>query len=131
MIRVKDLTFRYQRGTGEAALRHIFIEIGDGEFVAIVGTNGCGKTTFMRHFNALNLPTSDKVLVDDMDTANPQHTQRIQALVGMVFQDPKDQLVATTVEEDVAFGLENLCVPTAGIRRRVDEALKWTGMKPQ
>src|SRR5512136_2588743 len=128
MISVRNLTFEHKLSTGTPALRRVSLEIGDGEFVTIVGPNGSGKTTLMRHFNALNLPTQGKVLVDGMDTSDPQQTHKIQARVGMVFQNPEDQLVAMTVEEDVAFGLENLRVPSREIRARVDEALEWTGM---
>lgn len=128
MISVRNLSFEHKLSTGTPALRNVSLEIQDGEFVAIIGPNGSGKTTLIRHFNALNLPTSGKVLVDDMDTADPQQTHKIQSRVGMVFQNPEDQLVAMTVEEDVAFGLENLRVPSHEICERVAQALDWTGM---
>jgi energy-coupling factor transport system ATP-binding protein len=128
MISVHNLTFEHKLSSGQPALRNVSLEIQDGEFVAIVGPNGSGKTTLIRHFNALNLPLSGKVLVDGMDTADPQFVHKIQSRVGMVFQNPEDQLVAMTVEEDVAFGLENLRVPSKEIRARVTEALEWTGM---
>lgn len=130
MISVRNLIFEHKLGTGAPALRGVSLEISDGEFVAIVGPNGSGKTTLLRHFNALNLPTKGKVLVDGMDTSDPQQTHKIQSRVGMVFQNPEDQLVAMTVEEDVAFGLENLRVPSREIRSRVDEALEWVDMTP-
>lgn len=128
MISIQDLTFEHKLGTGAPALRHVSLDIQDGEFVAIVGPNGSGKTTLIRHFNALNLPTRGKVLVDGMDTTDPHLVHKIQSRVGMVFQNPKDQLVSMTVEEDVAFGLENLRVPPPQIRARVAEVLEWTGM---
>lgn len=128
MISVQDLTFEHKLSTGVPALRHVSFDIQDGEFVAIVGPNGSGKTTLIRHFNALNLPTGGKVRVDGMDTTDPHLAHKIQSRVGMVFQNPEDQLVAMTVEEDVAFGLENLRMPPPQIRARVAEALEWTGM---
>lgn len=128
MISVQDLTFEHKLSMGVPALRHVSFDIQDGEFAAILGPNGSGKTTLIRHFNALNLPTGGKVRVDGMDTTDPHLVHKIQSRVGMVFQNPEDQLVAMTVEEDVAFGLENLRVPPPQIRARVAEALEWTGM---
>jgi energy-coupling factor transporter ATPase len=109
-------------------LRGISLRIDAGEYVAVVGPNGSGKSTLARHFNALLRPTSGRVLVDGLDTREPAHTRTIRATVGMVFQHPESQMVATIVEEDVAFGPENLGVPHAELRGRVREALELVGM---
>jgi len=110
------------------ALRGINLEVGRGEFLAIIGENGSGKSTLAKHFNALLVPTEGEVRVDGMDTRDPRFQWEIRRRVGMVFQNPDNQLVATTVEEDVAFGPENLGLPPAEIRARVDEALALVGM---
>lgn len=105
------------------ALRGVDLTISRGEFVAIVGGNGSGKSTLAKHFNALLLPTEGEVIVDGLNTRDHATTWEIRQRVGMVFQNPDNQLVATVVEEDVAFGPENLGLPPAEIIRRVDEAL--------
>lgn len=110
------------------ALRGINLEVGRGEFLAIIGENGSGKSTLAKHFNALLLPSEGEVRVDGMDTRDPRFLWEIRRRVGMVFQNPDNQLVATTVEEDVAFGPENLGLPPGEIRARVDEALALVGM---
>jgi len=110
------------------ALRGINLEVGRGEFLAIIGENGSGKSTLAKHFNALLVPTEGEVRVDGMDTRDPRFLWEIRRRVGMVFQNPDNQLVATTVEEDVAFGPENLGLPPDEIRARVDEALALVGM---
>ncbi len=110
------------------ALRGIDLTVHRGEFVALIGPNGSGKSTLARHFNALLLPTAGEVWVDGLLTSDPRHVQAVRQRVGMVFQNPDNQLVAGTVEEDVAFGPENLGIPPAEIRRRVDEALEVVGM---
>ncbi|MBC7227863.1 MAG: energy-coupling factor transporter ATPase [Thermoflexales bacterium] len=129
-IQTRALEYTYFAEDGRAipALRGIDLTVGRGEFVALVGPNGSGKSTLARHFNALLLPTAGEVWVDGLSTADPRQVQAIRQRVGMVFQNPDNQLVAGTVEEDVAFGPENLGVPPAEIRRRVDEALEVVGM---
>ena len=110
------------------ALRGIDLTIQRGEFVALVGANGSGKSTLAYHLNGLLLPTRGQVWVDGMLTSDPRHTWAIRRRVGMVFQNPDNQLVAGTVEEDVAFGPENYGLPTAEIRQRVEEALAVVGL---
>lgn len=129
-IQTRALEHTYFSEDGQAipALRGIDLTIHRGEFVALIGPNGSGKSTLARHFNALLLPTAGEVWVDGLSTSDPRHIQTIRQRVGMVFQNPDNQLVAGTVEEDVAFGPENLGVPPAEIRRRVDEALEVVGM---
>lgn len=110
------------------ALRGINLRVEEGEYLAIVGANGSGKSTLARHFNALYTPSEGRVLVNGMDTRDPKYLTQIRSLVGMVFQSPEDQLVATSVEEDVAFGPENLGLPTKEIRQRVNRSLDVVGM---
>jgi len=125
MFRIVGLSHYYNEGQENqvAALADINLEIKRGEFVTIIGTNGSGKSTLAKHLNALLLPSKGRVLVKDMDTRDAAKLWEIRQTVGMVFQNPDNQIVATTVEEDVAFGPENLGIPPAEIRRRVDEAL--------
>ena len=104
------------------------LTIEEGTFVAILGSNGCGKSTLAKHFNSILLPSGGKVWVCGMDTSNEDRLIAIRRSVGMVFQNPDNQIVATVVEEDVAFGCENLGIPSAEIRRRVDAALEAVGM---
>ncbi len=129
-IQTRALEYTYLAEDDQAipALRGIDLTIGRGEFVSLIGPNGSGKSTLARHFNALLLPTAGEVWVDGLLTSDPRHIQAIRQRVGMVFQNPDNQLVAGTVEEDVAFGPENLGVPPAELRRRVDEALEIVGM---
>jgi energy-coupling factor transport system ATP-binding protein len=110
------------------ALRGVDLAIEPGEFVALIGPNGSGKSTLARHLNALLLPTAGQVRVDGMLTSDPRHVWAIRRRVGMVFQNPDNQFVASTVEEDVAFGPENMALPRDEIRARVDEALALVGM---
>ena len=110
------------------ALDNLTLSIEAGCFTAIVGANGSGKSTLAKHFNAIVTPTKGRMLVDGMDTADETLLPRIRRTVGMVFQNPDNQLVANVVEDDVAFAPENLGLPPAEIRRRVDEALALTGM---
>lgn len=130
MIRVKNLTHIYNGSDGREikAIDDLSLEIQSGEHIAVLGHNGCGKSTLAKHLNALLLPSSGTVEVDDVDTANEDNLWLIRQMVGMVFQNPDNQLVATMVEEDVAFGPENLGLPPEVIRERVDEALAIVGM---
>jgi len=111
-----------------AALRGVDLSIEAGEFVALVGPNGSGKSTLARHFNALLLPSAGQAWVDGLLTSDPRHLWAVRGRVGMVFQNPDNQFVASTVEEDVAFSPENMGLPREEIRRRVDEALDLVGM---
>ncbi len=126
LIAIDHVGFEYTIPGGKTipALRDISLKIEEGEYIAIVGANGSGKTTLARHFNALLIPTSGKLTVAGWDTRERSNHQNIRKAVGMVFQFPEDQIVATVVEQDVAFGPENLGLEPAEIRKRVDEALK-------
>ena len=106
----------------------VSLDIRRGEFVAVLGANGCGKSTLAKHFNAILLPEAGTVLVEGMDTRNEDHLYDVRQKVGMVFQNPDNQIVATIVEEDVAFAPENLGVPPEEIRTRIDEAMKLAGI---
>ena len=130
IIQARGLTFRYTTAEGVAptVLDHVDLDIEAGTFVAILGHNGSGKSTFAKHLNAILLPTSGKVYVDGMDTTDEDKLLDIRRTVGMVFQNPDNQIVASVVEEDVAFAPENLGVPSDEIRRRVEEALEAVGM---
>lgn len=126
-IRSENLRFAYETQEGEPpaeVLHGVTLGIKKGEFVALLGHNGCGKSTIAKHFNAMLLPSGGKVYVDNMDTLNDDLKYEIRRRVGLVLQNPDNQLVASIVEEDVAFGPENLGVPPAEIRQRVDDALK-------
>ena len=122
MIQIKDLNYSYPDGT--LALDGVDLSIEKGEFVALIGKNGCGKTTLVRHLNALLVPTSGSVSVFGMDTTDTTNVWNIRQTVGMVFQNPQTQFVGTTLEEDVAFGPENLRLPQNEIRERVDRSLR-------
>ena len=129
IIKVENLKHNYKTATGEKiALDDVSLNISAGEFVAIIGTNGSGKSTLAKHFNALLQPSAGKVFVENLDTADEQNFWNIRAKVGMVFQNPDNEIVAAIVEDDVAFGLENLGIESAEIRRRVDLALNEVGM---
>lgn len=124
LIETEHISFSYEEETGlPLVLEDVNITIGEGEFVAVLGHNGSGKSTFAKHCNAVLLPRTGIVMVDGMDTRDEDKLFEIRQCAGMVFQNPDNQLVATIVEEDVAFGPENLGLPRAEIRRRVDEAL--------
>lgn len=126
-IECRDLRFSYDEESGEV-LHGIHLSIRQGEFVALLGHNGCGKSTVAKLLNGMLTPTSGTVLVDGIDTAVEETQLEVRRRVGLVQQNPDNQLVAGIVEEDVAFGPENLGVPPAEIRRRVDDALKAVGM---
>ena len=119
MISIKSLDFRYE---DELILKNINLELKDGCYIAIIGANGSGKTTLAKHLNALLLPTKGSVIVDDIDTKKDQFSVRKK--VGFVFQNPEDQLVYSIVEEDIAFGLENLGMETKEMKTKVNEIMK-------
>ena len=131
-IKVSDLVFTYpgdeDGAPGFDVLKNLNLTIHQGEFVAVLGHNGSGKSTLAKHFNAILLPTSGDVVVCGINTKDEDRIFDIRQQVGMVFQNPDNQIVATIVEEDVAFALENLGVPSDEIQRRVDAALKTVGM---
>ena len=127
IISVKDVTYKY-RDDADEAVQGVSFEVEQGEFVAILGANGSGKSTLAKLINALFVPTSGSVTVCGIDTRDESRAWDVRAACGMVFQNPDNQLVATIVEEDVAFGLENMGVEPREIRRRVDAALAAVGM---
>ena len=132
MIETKELTYTYPAPEGETnrpALRGVSVTIEKGSFTVVLGHNGSGKSTFAKHLNAVLLPCGGAVYVEGMDTRDERMLLEIRRRTGMVFQNPDNQIVANVVEEDVAFGPENLGVPTAEIRRRVDDALAAVGME--
>lgn len=128
LIQVEDLSFTYP-GQPAPALQNVSLRIEEGEFVALVGANGSGKSTLARHFNGILTPGAGRVLVEGQDTRRPEARTALRARVGMVFQAPEDQMAATLVEDEVAFGPENLGVPPAEIRSRVALALEAVGMQ--
>jgi len=132
IIETKDLSYHYPVEEGESirmALCGVNLTVEAGSFVAVLGHNGSGKSTLAKHCNAVLLPTGGQVLVDGMDTADENLLLEVRRRVGMVFQNPDNQIVANVVEEDVAFGPENLGVPSEEIRKRVDQSLKAVGME--
>ena len=122
IIKVEELVYTYE-GAETPTLKGLDLEIEEGSFVAVLGHNGSGKSTLAKHLNGILLPTSGRVLVDGMDTAEEKNLLAVRHTVGMVFQNPDNQIVANVVEDDVAFGPENLGIPPEEIRRRVDDAL--------
>ena len=132
LIKSQGLTFEYpayeESGAPVKVLQGIDVAISAGEFVAILGHNGSGKSTLARHFNALLVPTGGTLWINGLDTKDPALLWDIRQSVGMLFQNPDNQIVASVVEEDVAFGPENLGIPPKEIRRRVDESLAVVGM---
>ena len=128
MIRVNDVRFRYSQHDEHYAVDGASLAVKKGEYVAVLGANGCGKSTLAKHFNAILLPESGTVYVEDMDTMDEERLYDIRQKVGMVFQNPDNQIVATVVEEDVAFALENLGVPPEEIRTRIDAAMEMAGI---
>ena len=130
-IRVEHLNYVYpgvDNAPGVTVFTDLNLTIEEGTFVAILGSNGCGKSTLAKHFNSILLPCGGKVYVSGMDTSNEELLMRVRRNVGMVFQNPDNQIVANVVEEDVAFGPENLGVASPEIARRVENALKQVGM---
>jgi energy-coupling factor transport system ATP-binding protein len=133
MINIQGLTYKYTSLEEDAevekyAVKGVDLEVKKGEFLVVLGHNGSGKSTIAKHINALLLPTEGKVIVDGLDTLDENNLWKIRSKAGMVFQNPDNQLVATIVEEDVAFGPENLGVEPKEIRKRVDESLEKVGM---
>ena len=128
ILSVQEVSYQYSDAEAEA-VKGVSFGVEAGEFLAVLGHNGSGKSTMAKLFNALYQPTSGKILVNGMDTQDEARLWDIRSTCGMVFQNPDNQLVATIVEEDVAFGLENNGVEPGEIRRRVDEALKTVGMQ--
>ncbi|MBQ7000696.1 MAG: energy-coupling factor transporter ATPase [Oscillospiraceae bacterium] len=131
IISVENLAYTYpgfDDQPGVVVFEDMNLKIEEGTFVAVLGTNGCGKSTLAKHFNSILLPTGGKVYVCGIDTANEERIMAVRRNVGMVFQNPDNQIVANVVEEDVAFGPENLGVSSPEIRHRVNKALKQVGM---
>lgn len=130
ILKTEDLRFSYtaEGGLAPVVLDGVDLQIREGSFVAVLGHNGSGKSTLAKHLNAILLPTGGRVWVDGMDTADDDLLLNIRRTVGMVFQNPDNQIVANVVEEDVAFAPENLGVPPDEIRKRVDDALAMVGM---
>ena len=131
-IKVKDLVYRYSKEQGDdnlcPAIDHVSIEIKRGEYIAIAGSNGSGKSTLARCLNGLLLPTEGEILVDGMDTNDDDLIWDIRKKIGMVFQNPDNQIVSSMVEDEVAFGPENIGIENPELRKRVDNALKSVGM---
>ena len=130
IIEIRDLHFSYEIEEEKPAevLKGINLDIEEGEFVAVLGHNGSGKSTLAKHINAILVPSSGKVYVDGIDTADEDKIFDLRQRAGMVFQNPDNQIVSSIVEEDVAFALENLGVPYDEMRKRVDDALKAVNM---
>lgn len=130
-IKVENLIFDYIKSEDESTFRAIddvSFTVEKGSFTAIIGQNGSGKSTLAKNINGLLVPTAGKIYVDGLDSADPENIWEVRQRVAMVFQNPDNQIVATVVEEDVAFALENMGIPPAEIRKRVDDALKAVGM---
>ena len=130
ILKTEHLTFRYttEEGVAPTVLEDVTLSVEAGSFVAVLGHNGSGKSTLAKHLNAILLPSGGKVYVGGLDTADESLLLDVRRQVGMVFQNPDNQIVASVVEDDVAFGPENLGIPSAEIRERVDAALKAVGM---
>ena len=133
MIKCINVSYKYVRNTENGteekyALKNVNLNVNKGEFLVVLGHNGSGKSTIAKHMNALLTPTEGTVIVDGIDTHDEDKIWDVRAKAGMVFQNPDNQLVATIVEEDVAFGPENLGIEPSEIRRRVDDSLEKVGM---
>ena len=131
IIKAEHLAYTYptlEDNKGVVVFEDMNLTVEEGTFVAILGTNGCGKSTLAKHFNSILMPTGGKVWVCGIDTSNEDRIMQVRRNVGMVFQNPDNQIVANVVEEDVAFGPENLGISSPEIRHRVDKALKQVGM---
>lgn len=128
MLSAQDIHFRYDPESPVFAVDGVSLAVQKGEFLAILGANGCGKSTLAKHFNAILLPEAGTVMVEKMDTKDEANLMAVRQKVGMVFQNPDNQIVATVVEEDVAFALENLGVPSEEIRTRIDDAMEMAGI---
>ncbi|OPY86406.1 MAG: Energy-coupling factor transporter ATP-binding protein EcfA2 [Smithella sp. PtaU1.Bin162] len=128
MIKINNIFYQYE-GSAAPALSDISMEIHEGEYVALTGSNGCGKTTLIRQLNALVRPDRGTVTIDGLDTADPANHKEIRRLVGMLFQNPDNQIVGMTVEEDIAFGPGNLNLPPQEIRRQVHDILESFGLQ--
>ena len=130
LIKIESLSHIYHLNTPDEfiALEDINLTIKQGEFIAIIGTNGSGKSTLAKHLNALLQPTSGRCIVDNIDTQSEDDLWKIRQKIGMVFQNPDNQIVATIVEEDIAFGPENIGIDSVEIKKRVKEALNAVGM---
>ena len=130
-ISVEHLSYSYpgvDNTPGTVVFEDMNLSVEEGSFVAVLGGNGCGKSTLAKHFNAILLPCGGKVYVCGLDTSDEDRLMQVRRRVGMVFQNPDNQIVANVVEEDVAFGPENLGVASPAIRQRVDQALNQVGM---
>jgi energy-coupling factor transport system ATP-binding protein len=131
IIRIENLIFEYKREEEQEVVRaidNVSLEIPRGSFTAIIGRNGSGKSTLSKNLNTLLLPTSGEIWIDGYNTKDPESLWQVRQRAGMVFQNPDNQLVSSIVEDDVAFGPENLAIPPDEIRKRVDESLKAVGM---
>jgi biotin transport system ATP-binding protein len=128
MIKISNIFYQYD-GAGNPTLNDVSLEIKAGEYVALAGPNGCGKTTLIRQLNALNRPDRGVVTVDGLDTSVPANHKEIRRLVGMIFQNPDNSIVGMTVEEDIAFGPGNLHRPPLEIRRQVSEIMESLGLQ--
>lgn len=131
MVECKELVYKYngtENEEGKLAINGVNLSVKKGEFLVVLGRNGSGKSTLAKHINALLLPSGGKVYVEGLDTSDPNNVWGVRNKAGMVFQNPDNQIVATIVEEDVAFGPENLGIASSEIRQRVDDSLKKVGM---
>ena len=132
IVSIKNLIYDYKNHEGHSrqrAVNNVSFDVQEGDFIAVIGHNGSGKSTMARNINAMLMPTSGTVIVDEIDTQNGELILQVRQTAGLVFQNPEDQIVSTVVEEDVAFGPENLAVPTDEIRKRVDGSLTSVEMR--